>query len=163
MTINEVLVSGFKEFPQFTYCGVDLFGPFTDKNYKKELRRYGVMFTCLCSCAIHIETAYSLETDSFFAWWDPTMAPTSLRLSRSFEKPSRRWIIIKYHICKHTQSLLKNMDQKPIQSKLHEWGLGTRFEQHEASWTHFSKHTEVRTLKYYTCCWWKAKQLSPHN
>ena len=67
MTINEVLVSGFKEFPQFTYCGVDLFGPFTDKNYKKELRRYGVMFTCLCSCAIHIETAYSLETDSFFA------------------------------------------------------------------------------------------------
>ena len=85
-----------------------------------------VTFTCLCTCAIHFETAYSLETDSFFAWWDPTMAPTLLLLSRSLEKPSRRWIIIKYHnICKHTQSLLNNMDQKPTQSKLHEWGLGT--------------------------------------
>ena len=63
--MSELTSDRFKEFPPFTYCGVDLFGPFTIKNYRKELRRYGVTFTCLCSCAIHIETAYSLETDSF--------------------------------------------------------------------------------------------------
>ena len=51
--------------PPFTYCGVDLFGPFTIRNYRKELKKYGVMFTCLCSRAIHIEVAQSLETDSF--------------------------------------------------------------------------------------------------
>ena len=49
----------------FTYCGVDLFGLFTIKNYSKELKRDGVMFNCLCSCTIHIEIAHFLETDSF--------------------------------------------------------------------------------------------------
>ena len=29
------------------------------------MKRYGVMFTCLCSRAIHIAIAYSLENDSF--------------------------------------------------------------------------------------------------
>ena len=41
---SEVLVSGFKKFSLFTYCGVDLFGPFTNKNYKKELRRCGNVY-----------------------------------------------------------------------------------------------------------------------
>ena len=54
-----------QESPPCTYCRVDIFGPFTVKNYRKELKRYGVMFTCLCSRAIHIEIAHSLETDSF--------------------------------------------------------------------------------------------------
>ena len=71
---------------------------------------YGVMFTCLCSRAIHIEVAQSLETDSFIfslrrfignevtsVWWDLIMVPTILVLLRSFENPSKRWIIIKYH------------------------------------------------------------------
>ena len=54
-----------QEAPPITCCGVDLFGPFIITNRRKELKRYGVMFTCLCSRAIHIEVAHSLETDSF--------------------------------------------------------------------------------------------------
>ena len=51
--------------PPFTYCAVDYFGLFTIKENRKELKRYGVLFTCMASRAIILETATSLETDSF--------------------------------------------------------------------------------------------------
>lgn len=53
------------EAPPFTYCAVDYFGPWVVKEGRKELKRYGVLFTCLSFRAIHIETASSLTTDSF--------------------------------------------------------------------------------------------------
>ena len=39
--------------------------PFTYSAGRKEIKRYGVLFTCMASRAIHIETANTLETDSF--------------------------------------------------------------------------------------------------
>ena len=51
--------------PPFTYCAVDLFGPWYIKEGRKELNRYGVLFTCLACRAIHVETSNSLSTDSF--------------------------------------------------------------------------------------------------
>ena len=49
----------------FTCCGVDCFGPFYVKEGRKEMKRYGVLFTCFTLRAIHIEVAHSLTTDSF--------------------------------------------------------------------------------------------------
>ena len=49
----------------FSYCAVNYFGPFMIKDGRKELKRYGVLFTCMSSRAVHVETASSLETDSF--------------------------------------------------------------------------------------------------
>lgn len=49
----------------FTYCGVDCFGPFIVKEGRKELKRYGLLFTCLCSRAVHTEILDDMTTDAF--------------------------------------------------------------------------------------------------
>ena len=49
----------------FTFCGVDIFGPYLIKEGRKTLKRYGVIFVCLCSKAVHIEVGNYLSTDSF--------------------------------------------------------------------------------------------------
>jgi hypothetical protein len=51
--------------PPFTYCAVDYFGPFYIKERRSEVKRNGVLFVCLNSKAVHIETANSLDTESF--------------------------------------------------------------------------------------------------
>ncbi|XP_039859773.1 uncharacterized protein LOC120716337 isoform X2 [Simochromis diagramma] len=51
--------------PPFSYCGIDCFGPFYVKEGRKELKRYGLLFTCMCSRAIHIEMLDDLTSDAF--------------------------------------------------------------------------------------------------
>ena len=51
--------------PPFTYVGVDCFGPFLIRRGRSEVKRYGVLYTCLVVRAIHIEVIHSLDTDSF--------------------------------------------------------------------------------------------------
>ena len=49
----------------FAYVGLDLFGPLYVKLGRAEVKRYGCLFTCFNSRAVHIEKLDSLETDSF--------------------------------------------------------------------------------------------------
>lgn len=51
--------------PPFTYSGMDCFGPFCVKEGRKDLKRYGLLFTCMCSRAIHIEVLDDLSADCF--------------------------------------------------------------------------------------------------
>ena len=51
--------------PPFTFCGVDLFGPILVKVGRKQLKRYGVLFTCLTIRCVHIEVVDYIDTDSF--------------------------------------------------------------------------------------------------
>ncbi|XP_077991041.1 uncharacterized protein LOC144445377 [Glandiceps talaboti] len=51
--------------PPFTYCGMDCFGPFLIKERRSEVKRYGVIFTCLALRAIHTEVVEEMSTDAF--------------------------------------------------------------------------------------------------
>ena len=51
--------------PPFAYVGVDLFGPIYVKQGRADVKRYGCLYTCFNSRAIHIEKLDSLETDTF--------------------------------------------------------------------------------------------------
>ncbi|XP_071476202.1 uncharacterized protein [Diadema antillarum] len=51
--------------PPFSYCAVDYFGPFLIKERRSEVKRYGVLFTCMSSRSVHLETANSLSSSAF--------------------------------------------------------------------------------------------------
>lgn len=48
--------------PPFCYSAVDLFGPFIVKEWRSKMKRYGVLFTCMGSRSVHLETANSLDS-----------------------------------------------------------------------------------------------------
>lgn len=50
--------------PPFTFCGMDCFGPFFTKQGRKETKRYGLLFTCFSSRAVHIEMLDDMSTDA---------------------------------------------------------------------------------------------------
>ena len=49
----------------FTHTGMDCFGPIVVKEGRKECKRYGLVLTCKCSRAVHIETLDDMSTDCF--------------------------------------------------------------------------------------------------
>ncbi|XP_064646159.1 uncharacterized protein LOC135499344 [Lineus longissimus] len=50
--------------PPFSNVGCDCFGPFMVKRARSDVKRYGCIFTCHVTRAIHIEILLSMDTDS---------------------------------------------------------------------------------------------------
>lgn len=51
--------------PPFFSTGMDCFGPFTVKLGRRSEKRWGILFKCLTTRAVHIDLLSSLDTDSF--------------------------------------------------------------------------------------------------
>jgi Pao retrotransposon peptidase/Family of unknown function (DUF5641)/Protein of unknown function (DUF1759) len=51
--------------PPFTHVGLDCFGPYVVKDRRSEIKRWGLLATCLYSRAIHLEVLDDMSTDSF--------------------------------------------------------------------------------------------------
>lgn len=56
--MSDLPVERVEPSPPFTYCGMDWFGPFVTTEGRKQNKRYGLLFTCFCSRAIHSETCW---------------------------------------------------------------------------------------------------------
>ena len=129
----------------FTYSAVDYFGPFLIKDGRKEVKRYGVLFTCMASRAIHIETANNLETDAFI---------NALRRFQAERGPvhqlrsDRGTNFIGAH--RELTQALEQMDQEKIRSRLLkddcEW---INFKMNPPSSSHMggSWEREIRTVR----------------
>ena len=50
--------------PPFSHTRVVFFGPLLVKQGRSNEKRYGCIFTCLTTRAIHLELAFDLSTDS---------------------------------------------------------------------------------------------------
>ena len=51
--------------PPFTCVGVDYMGPILVKRARSQVKRFGCIFTCLVTRAIHIKIAHALDTNVF--------------------------------------------------------------------------------------------------
>lgn len=51
--------------PPFFNTGLDCFGPFIVRDCRREVKRYGLLFTCLTCRAVHIEVLTDMTTDCF--------------------------------------------------------------------------------------------------
>ena len=49
----------------FKFCGVDYCGPFVFHQARSECKAWGLLFTCLCTCCIHVKLVTSLDLNSF--------------------------------------------------------------------------------------------------
>ena len=49
--------------PPFSHCAMDCFGPFIVKEGRRELKRYGLIVSCMASRAVHLECLDDMTTD----------------------------------------------------------------------------------------------------
>ena len=66
--------------PPFYQTSVDFFGPIeVGYGRKRTIKRYGALFTCLTTRAVHLELATSLSTDDFWHYAEnrPQLTPTT--------------------------------------------------------------------------------------
>ena len=66
--MSDIPIERISNDPPLTHCGVDMVGPFTIKERRSELKRYGTLFTCMASGTVHIEVTHSLDADSFIQY-----------------------------------------------------------------------------------------------
>ena len=50
--------------PVFSNVGIDVFGPYYIRNYRSNIKRWLVLFTCMATRAVHLEVIFSLDTSS---------------------------------------------------------------------------------------------------
>ena len=72
--------------PPFTYVGVDYFGPIEVIIFRRVIKRWGCLFTCLVTRAVQIEVAHTLDNVSFLSCFWRSCHLAARRLQRQWLK-----------------------------------------------------------------------------
>lgn len=124
-------------WPPFANVGVDYFGSIEVKREHSLVKRYGVIFTCLTSQAVHLEIAHSLNTDSCinaFRHFISTRGQVAkirsdnstnfLVTEKELKEAIKEWNLINIEFNQALQQRDVKWTQLPIQSTP-QWSMGT--------------------------------------
>ena len=108
--------------PPFTNTGVDYFGPMNVKKGRSTEKRWGCIFTCLTTRAVHLELAGDLSTDSFI------MALRRFRSRRGNPRTLRSDNGTNFVGAKRElEEALKSLNQESVASELAQQGIAWYF------------------------------------
>ncbi|KAK3739937.1 hypothetical protein QZH41_015978, partial [Actinostola sp. cb2023] len=110
------------QLPPLANTGVDYFGPIIVSHGRKREKRYGSLFTCLTTRAVHIEISHSLDTDSYL------MAMRRMMARRG--RPSHIWSDNGTNFVgaeKELRDGLKRLDKERIYDQLSQDGIQWHF------------------------------------
>ena len=142
----------------FKHVGVDYFGPFLAKRGRGTVKRYGCLFTCLTSRAVHIEVAHSLSTSSFMNCLSRFMArrgrPEVLRSDNgtNFVGADRE-----------LREAVSNLDNSALRDQLLDQGIKWRFNPPQASHMGGVWERQIRTTRRVLTGLSREQQLSDDN
>ena len=102
--MTDLAVKRITRSSSLTYCGVNMFWPFLIREKRSDLKRYGAMFTCLVSRAVHVEVTNQIDTDSFiqalrrmvarhgmWKWYSLIMEATFLAHKKNWKRHCQKW------------------------------------------------------------------------
>ena len=130
------------DHPPFTNTGVDLFGPLHVKLGRSDVKRYGCVYTCFTTRAIHLEVLNSLEADSFINGF--------LRFISRRGRPSKIWSDNGTNLVGAQSELsrgLRQLDRKSViaaaRQKMVEWSFNPPLASHQGGvW-----ERQIRTIR----------------
>ena len=128
--------------PPFTSVGVDYFGPFYVKVKRSNEKRYGCIFVCLASKAVHLEVASSLSSDSLMAAIRRMEARRG-RIRKMFSDNGTNMVGSN----REMQQMIQEWNQAAIQSSLHQRGIDWRFNPPHASEQGGVWERQIRTVR----------------
>ena len=132
----------------FTYTGIDYFGPITVKLSKKTrlnpalAKRYGVIFTCLTTRAIHLELAGDLSTDCFI------MALRRFRSRRGNVKSIRSDNGTNFvGADRELKAAIKQLDQTNISTVMSKYKIDWQFNPPASPWMGGAWESLIKSIK----------------
>ena len=133
--------------PPFTNTGIDYFGPLTVKQGRRTRstdgtsKRYGAIFTCLSTRAVHIELVGNLSTDNFI------LALRRFISRRRHPKNILMTMGPTLHVLKALAKPLKSLDQDRIEAELTPQKINWNFSPPVSPWMNGAMEAIVKITK----------------